>query len=286
MHRLEHRGKAPLWIEVAGGGDADRPGHRRAKVREDVAEEIVGNHHVKARRPAHEMRGQNIDMVLLARHVGVALPHRPETLVPERHGMDDTVRLRRRGQLLLPRARQVEGELHHPVAAETGKDGVLNDSLLIRPGVKPPANLGILALVVFAHNVEIYRAGIGERRRHPLERPDRPQVDVLLEATPDRHQQGPERQMVRHGGPADGAEEDRVVSRNLRQPVFRHHAAKPRKVVAAPVKRLPRQIEAVQAGRGVHHCNALWNDLLADPVTFDDGYPGCRHRLPQLLDHA
>ena len=61
--------------------------------------------------PAHEMGGQDVDVVLLGGDVGIVLRHGAEPLVPERHGVDDAVGFGGRGQLrFAARARQLEGD--------------------------------------------------------------------------------------------------------------------------------------------------------------------------------
>ena len=50
---------------------------------------------------AHEMRGQDVDVVLVGLDVGIVLLHLGEALVPERHGVDDAVGLGGRGHVLL-----------------------------------------------------------------------------------------------------------------------------------------------------------------------------------------
>ena len=77
-----------------------------------------------------------------------------------------------------------------------------------------PADLGIFALVVLAHDAEVDVAGgaAGQRAGDAGQQPHRAQVDVLLEGAADRDQQAPERDVVGHAGEADRAEEDRVVA--------------------------------------------------------------------------
>ena len=89
----------------------------------------------------------------------------------------------------------------------------------------------------------------------------------------NRMQRAPQRDVVRHlGGPADRAEEDRVVLADLVLPVLRHHAAVLFVVVAGgEIEVVAAQLEAEFLGRRLQHAHALRHDLLADAVARDDG---------------
>jgi hypothetical protein len=76
---------------------------------------------------AHEVGGEDVDVVLVGAHVRIALRHFGEALVPVGHGDRDAVRLGGRGQVpLRPRHRQLEGELHDAVGAAAGEDAFLD----------------------------------------------------------------------------------------------------------------------------------------------------------------
>src|SRR5262249_32049133 len=100
---------------------------------------------------------------------------------------------------------------------------------------------------------------------------DGPEIDVLLELATDRDQQIPERDMVGDRGPADGAEEDRIMPGNAREAVGGHHMAGALIEVAAPVERLPGKREAVTLRRRLQHLAGRGDDLLADAVALDHG---------------
>ena len=57
----------------------------------------------------------------------------------------------------------------------------------------------------------------------PATQPHRPQVDVLIEALPDRQDQLPDRDVIRHRRIADRAEVDRVELLQPIEPVVVHH---------------------------------------------------------------
>ncbi len=206
-----------------------------------------------------------------------------EALVPERHGVDDAVRLGRRGHVLLSGAREVEGVAHDPVAAAPGEDRLLHRHLVLAVGVEPAADLGIFALVILAHDIEIDVAGhaVAQRRLHPGQQPHRAQVDVLVKAAAQRDQQSPQRDVVGHVGVADRAEIDGVVEPQPVEPVLGHHPPGPGIARAAPVEFVPAQFEPVGPRRPLHSSHTLGHDLVPDAVAGDHRDPiALRHVLP------
>jgi hypothetical protein len=180
--------------------------------------------------------------------------------------------------------RQLEGEAQTRSTPRRVKTALLDRHLLRRAGVEPAADLGVLALDVLAHDHEVDVAGLaaGERAGHPLEEPHRAEVDVLVEAAADGDQKAPERDMVGHGGPAHGAEEDRVVAGDRLEPVLRHEAAGPGVAVAAPVLLVEGEVEAEAGGRLLQHGDALGHHLPADPVARDHRDSRALHAFPPI----
>src|SRR5262249_27822876 len=104
MHRLKHRRKFALWIEIGRCSDADGADYRRAEVREDIAEKIRADDHIEPIGMTHEVCGKNVDMVLIAADVGVIPSDFAKTFIPEWHGVDDSVGFGGRGEVLLAAA--------------------------------------------------------------------------------------------------------------------------------------------------------------------------------------
>src|SRR3546814_6617667 len=79
--------------------------------------------------------------------------------------------------------------------------------------------------------------------------------------------------MVGHAlGPADGAEEDRVMAADLRLPVVGHHLAMRQIIVArGEVERVEGEATAIFPFDRFQHAQAFRNDFLADPVARDHG---------------
>ena len=119
VHRLEHRREIAFRIDVARRRDADGAGAGRTEIGEDIAEQIRADHDVEPVRMQHEVRGENVDVVLVPLHLRIILRHRLHALVPIGHRDRDAVGLGRRGQVLLrPRLRQLEREFQDAVDAD------------------------------------------------------------------------------------------------------------------------------------------------------------------------
>ena len=218
-------------------------------------------------------------MLLVDRHLGVALTHGVGSAVPPRHADRDAVRLGRHGQVpARPAPGQFEGVLQHPVGTEARVDRLLDHDLAIGAGVHDAAQIGVFALGVLAHDEEIDLAGparpplrIDQRAGHAFEQPHRAQVDVLVELAPKLEQRAPQRHVVGHPcRPADRTEKNRVHALQLTFPVVRHHLAGVGVVVATgPADRRQIQHHAEALLRRLQHPQSLRHDFLADAVAGD-----------------
>ena len=181
-----------------------------------------------------------------------------------------TVRL-----LARARVRQLEGVAQHAVGAEAREHRLLDHDLALGALVHHAAEVGVFALGVLAHHEVVDVAGLaaGQRTRHAVEQPHRPQVDVLVELAAELEQRAPQRDVVGHRGrPADGAEVDRVDAFELLLPVVRHHLAVLRVPVAAgPLDLADLELEAEAFGGCLQHAQALGQHFLADAVAGDGG---------------
>src|SRR6185437_9866737 len=109
--------------------------------------------------------------------------------------------------------RQLEGIPHDPLGAVTGEDRLLHDHFARRALEHHATDVGILALGVLAHDQEIDIAGgaAGKRTGHAVEGAHGPQIDVLVELTPELEDGAPERDVIGYRSrPAHRAEIDRV----------------------------------------------------------------------------
>ena len=223
---------------------------------------------------AHEVRGQDVDVELVGLDVRVLLGDRREALVPIGHGDRDAVRLGGGDDLAaLARHGEIEGVAHDALAALLGEDGGLDRPFELGALVHAPADRGILALVVLAHDevVDVAGLAVGERRLEAVEEAHGAQIDVLLEAAADRDQQAPQRDVIGHARPAHRAQVDRVVLGDLVEPVGRHHGAGLGEALARPVQMVPGVVDAEAGAHRLQHADALRHHLVADAVAGDDG---------------
>ena len=138
-----------------------------------------------------------------------------------------------------------------------------------------PADAGVFAFGVLAHDVEVDVAGFaaGQRAGHPGHQPDRPQAHVLVEGAAELQQAAPQRDVVgHHVGPADRAEEDRVEPAQFLEPVVGQHLPVLEVVVGAGVVEvLVVEVQVERGGCGVEDAQAFGDDFGADSVAGDDG---------------
>ena len=215
-------------------------------------------------------------MVFVVRDAGIVSGDRFHPRVPERHGDGDAVGLGGGSQVpALAPACQIESEAQHPVDPEAGHHGFLDDDLAIGAGEHVAAHRRVFALGVLAHypEVDIPRLAAHQRAGHAGHQPHRTQVDILIVFAAELQQRAPQRHVIGHRiRPADRAEEDRVGPPDPLFPVFGHHPAVLRIVVAVG-KIMPLLLdgEAIARGGGFQHANALGHHFLADAIAGDDG---------------
>ena len=141
----------------------------------------------------HEVSGQNVDVILIRTDVGIVRRDFVEAFVPERHGEYNAVGFCGGGEVLLPFARELEGKAHDALHTSPGEDGLLHGHFVGGSFIEAPADIGILAFVVFPHDgeVNLTRLPVFQRRINALEEAHRAQVDVLPKPAADRNQKSP-----------------------------------------------------------------------------------------------
>ena len=177
--------------------------------------------------------------------------------------------------LLWALLREIEGELQYAVDADARHHGFLDDDLALGAGKHLAADGGILALGVLAHDPEVDVAGlaVGERCRHTRHQAHWPQVDVLVELAPELEQRAPKRDVIRDLlGPADGAEEDRIVRADPLLPVLRQHAAVLGVIiVGGKIEVIELQVEAELLSRGLQNTHSFRRRFLTDAIAGNNG---------------
>jgi len=194
-----------------------------------------------------EMSGQDVDMELRGFDVGVFARDLPESLIPERHRMNDPVDLGRGSDVLALALRQIDRVPHDAVAAPTWDNRLLDGEFVGIAGVDMAANLRIFTFGIFAHHAEVDIVAQG-RKQNAIDTGqgfDGTKIDVLVEAPTDRKQKLPQRYVVGNAGTSDCAEIDGVVMTKLLKAILRHHAASFHIAFATPVKMGPLERKAV-----------------------------------------
>src|SRR5262249_41973758 len=100
-----------------------------------------------------EMGGQDVDVILRRRHVGVTLADGGKALVPKRHAVENAVRFR--GGCQMPataRPRELIRIVDDPIDAAASKYRLLDDNLIIGTFIDAAADARILALVVLTYD--------------------------------------------------------------------------------------------------------------------------------------
>ena len=166
------------------------------------------------------------------------------------------------------RHREFEGVFHDPVGAVAREDGLLGGEFPVGALEHPAADARIFALGVFTYDVEVdvLLGAAGERRAGAGHQAAGPDAGILVEAAADGDEQAPERDVVRHTGPADRAQEHRVVLAKLVKAILGHHLAMGGVAFAGPVVVRGLQFEPEFGRRGFQHAQSFGNRLFADAV--------------------
>ena len=168
VHRLEHARRGAVGVDVAAGRQADAAGDGGGEVGDDVAEQVVGDDHVEARRVGgHEDRG-GVDVQVVDRDVGELrrdLLRRAAT-TPRRRCTSTLVlwtRVSLRAALLGPAERVADDALH----PEGRVDADLGGDLVRRTDPERAAVAGVGALGALADDDEVDLTRVGQRRGAP-----------------------------------------------------------------------------------------------------------------------
>src|SRR6478672_10180399 len=282
VHGLEHGGRGAVRVDVPGRREPDAAGDRGGEVGDDVAEEVVGDDHVEARRVGgHEDRGR-VDVQVVDADLGVLPRHLADQAAPDRPGVDQHVGLVDQGQLLA-RAALGAGErvADDPLDAERRIEGDLGGDLVRGSHTDRATVAGVGAFGPLADHHEVDLAGLtrnfwAERRGDAREDAGRAQVHVVVELEAQPQQQpaleDPGREVRVAGLATHRAEQDRVVPANLVEDRVREHLAG---------REVPLRAEVVAGrlelhpgrGRYLEHLERLGRDLLPDAVAGNDGEP-------------
>jgi len=171
VHRLVEPDAAVA--EARRGQHAERAGDLGGLVRQDVAEQVLGDDHVEAARVPHQQHRARVHELVDQRHVGEALGHLLDHLHPELRGLEHVGLVHVRHVLAAP-ARRLEG---HP--ADAGDLDLVVHHRVARLALAAddahPARLAeVQAAGQLAHHQQVdavddlgaQRRGLDQRREH------------------------------------------------------------------------------------------------------------------------
>src|ERR1700733_10596131 len=101
------------------------------------------------------MRAENVNVKLVGANLRIVLRHGRKSFIPEGHGIDNSVRLRRRGNMPSASFCQLERVAHDAVAPAPGKDRLLNRKFIHRAPVEAAANFRVLAFGILPYDIKI-----------------------------------------------------------------------------------------------------------------------------------
>ena len=224
VHRLVQR--SPV-AQARRRQQAERSGYGAGLVREDVAEQVLGEHHVVARRIEREVHRERIHVLVLERDVGIVGRHRGHGPAPQLRRLEH-VGLVHREQPLAARPREQERHARHPLHFA---DAVLHrverrlavgrDAARLAE-VEPAEQLADDDQVGARRALRLEGRGVLE----PLPRARRPQVRIHAHRGPQRQQAGLDllfaRQVIERRI-TNGTEQDRLARRARGTSLVRIH---------------------------------------------------------------
>ena len=261
--RLEHRDA--LGVEVAARGDAHASLDHRAEVRDDVAEHVVGDDHVEARRPVEEVDAARVDVHVVGLDVGELgrelVDHPLIQIARERQH----VRLVHERELAPPVGthRELEGVAHDPLDPVARVDALLHRDLVLGSLAMEASRARVQALGVLADDDHV-DVLLGMARHEGLDAGialDRTQVHVLVELEAQAEQQIPLEDPRPHARVADGAEQHRVEPAHRIELGARKRLAGAKEPLRPEVELLELDLEP--GANGLEHLERLAHDLRA-----------------------
>ena len=269
MDRLKHGRELLFRVQVCAGRQPHAAGDSGAEVRQDVAEEVGGDHYLETLRVLDHEHGGGVHQQGVGLNVRELLPDFREDLVPEDHGIVQGIRLADAGQGLSLFPGQVICIADHALAAHTAEDTVLDDDLMGRAFVEPCTGAGILAFTVLPDkdHVDVLPRHVLQRTGSAFQKLYRAEIDILVKAVADGEQQLPERDVVRDAGITHCSQKDGVEGFQRLQRVLRHHLPCLQIVLTSPgeISEFKRETSVLR-GCGLQYLDGFRHDLRTDTV--------------------
>ena len=155
VHRLEHR--RPAGMEIARRSQPQSALQRRAEVRDDVTEEVVGDDDLELRGILDQEQRERIDIDVPRLDPRVLRSKLREHPLPQGMAVGHGVALVGHAQPpAAVRFRVLERVAHDPVDALVGIDLFLNRDFVGSAGLEPAADANVEALGVLAEDDEVH----------------------------------------------------------------------------------------------------------------------------------
>ena len=275
MDWLEHGRKLLFGIEVRACRKPHAARNRRAKVRQDVPEEVGRHHNLEPFRILHHEHRCRINKIRMCLDIRIVRANLLEHLIPEDHRVVEGISLRDACQSLFLLPCKLVGVTHDAFATLPRENAMLDDGLLRRPPAAPLSGSRVLALGVLAdeNHVNVLALHTGKRTRSAFEELHRTHVHILVEPMTDLKEQIAKRNMVGNPRISDRTKEDRVELLQCLKRVRRHHASVLQVIFAPPREMLKLKRERpILFRRRIENLDALGNDLWANAITRDYRY--------------
>ena len=164
-------------------------------------------------------------------------------------------------------------------AAAPGEDRRLNGNVVVRALIDATADVGVLALGVFAKHEHVDRAGglASQRAVHAVVQIRGTETDALIEAPANREEQPVQRDVVLDSGMPDRAEQHRVELRQFIEELGRSHPSVGEVVIGPPRKLGPLDARADFRDSGLGGAHRFASDFGTDAVSGNDGDAMCGH---------
>ena len=160
-----------------------------------------------------------------------------------------------------------------PLATAAGEDRGLDRHLFVGPLVQPAADVGVLALGVFAEDQDVdgTRSLVAKRTRHAGIKITRAEADALVKPPANGQQEPVKRDVVLDLRMADRSQKNGVMLRQRVEKIGRSHPAVGEVVVRSPRITGPLERGVLTRGGRVGGADRLRGDLRPNSVPFDDG---------------
>ena len=261
-------------MDVAGRRHAEPALERGSQVGDDVAEQVVGDDHLKLPGVQHQVHRQRVDVVVRRVDAGIARRRLSKYPLPQGVAVRHRVALVRHANLRQP-ARSGELERVADDSAHTfiGVDLLLDRYLIVRAGLEASADAHIDPFRVLAEHDEadVPRPPSLQRTEALVQQLHRPVVDIEVQLEARAQQDIARVPVVRNARVAEGADEDRVERPERVVAVRGNRDAGLQVVIRTPRQMLELERPPEPLADGLDDLHSFGSHFPADAVAGNDG---------------